>query len=85
MSPLIQTYTSYTEFTGYEDTFENRIDDGNIFYTKSATNKGVVIGASSVTNIPVVYELVVNVMVGQKTFVKTVNIVLLDDNTALHM
>ena len=85
INPLLSSYTSYTQLTGQEDTIENRVDDGCIFYTKSATHNGIVIGVSQLPNNFTVYELTINVMVGQKAYIKTVDIVILNDNTVLHM
>lgn len=85
MTPLLASYTSSTQLTGYEDTLENRVDDGVIFYNKSATHNGIVLGVTSVPNDLTLYELVVNVTAGQKVFVKTVNIFVYNDNTVMHM
>jgi hypothetical protein len=51
---------------GEEDIVENRIGDDYIYYTKSATHKGIVIGVSEVPSIPKLYTLKVNVIVGGK-------------------
>jgi hypothetical protein len=85
MTPLLASYTSSTQLTGYEDTIENRVDDCTIFYTKSATHNGIVLGVTSLPNDLTLYELIVNVTAGQKVFVKTVNVLIYNDNAVMHM
>ena len=64
MTPLLASYTSSTQLTGYEDTLENRVDDGVIFYNKSATHNGIVLGVTTVPNDLTLYELIINVTAG---------------------
>ena len=84
ISPILQSYTSYTELRGFEDTVENRVGDDYIYYTKSATQNGIVIGVQSLPQEFTLYELVVNVTVGERVFIKTVNIIVYNDIYVIH-
>jgi hypothetical protein len=81
---LLTSYTQYTQLRGVEDIAANRIDDGVLFYTKSATHNGIVLGVSALPNDIALYELNVNVTVGERAYVKTVNILVYNDNIVMH-
>ena len=85
LSPILASYTSYTNLRGLPNTIENQTGNEYIYYTKSATKNGIVIGVTTLPSDFTVYELQVRVTVGQKPFIKTVNIILYNDSTPLHV
>ena len=84
VTSILPQYTSYTSLTGYPNTIENQQGDDYLYYTKSATNRGIVIGVSSVPSNMILYEIKIRVVVAQTSFIKTVNIILLDDKYVVH-
>lgn len=81
---LLTTSTSYTQLTGYEDTVENRVSDGILYYTKSATHNGIVLGVEMLPVNMTLYELTITVIIGERSYIKIVNIIVFDDSVALH-
>lgn len=81
---LLSQLTNASELSGIEDIIENRVDDGTLFYTKSATNNGIVLGVSQLPLQLTVYELTVNVTVGLRIYSKTIDIIILNDDHVLH-
>lgn len=84
ISDILTTYTPYTQLQGEVDIAENRIGDDYIYYTKSATHKGIVIGVSEAPSTPRLYTLKVNVVVGGKQFTKNINLLVYDDSQVMH-
>ena len=82
---LMPTLTPYTQLTGYEDNAANRVDDGVLMYTKSATHNGIVLGVASLPSDMVLYELTINVSVADRSYIKTVNVLVYDDSIAMHL
>lgn len=81
---ILTTYTNSTELSGQIDTLENRIGDGYLYYTKSATHGGIVLGVEALPQDLTAYTLKVNVITGGKQFTRNLNIILYNDNTILH-
>lgn len=77
---ILNVYTNYTDLTGKPDTIDNRIGDGYIYYTQSATEDGIVIGVESFPSDVALYTLKINTVVGGKQFTRNINILLMDDS-----
>ena len=84
LSDIITSYTSYTSLQGEPNTIENRIGDDYIYYTKSATHKGIVLGVTTAPDTPKIYTLKINVIVGGKQFTRNINILVYNDSQVIH-
>ena len=84
LTDIITTYTAHTALQGEVDTLENRVGDDYIYYTKSATHKGIVIGVTQAPNSPRLYTLKVNVVVGGKQFTRNINLLVYNDAQVIH-
>ena len=84
LTDIITTYTAHTALQGEYDTLENRVGDDYIYYTKSATHKGIVIGVTQAPNSPRLYTLKVNVVVGGKQFTRNINLLVYNDAQVMH-
>jgi hypothetical protein len=84
LTDIITTYTAHTALQGEDDTLENRVGDDYIYYTKSATHKGIVIGVTQAPNSPRLYTLKINVVVGGKQFTRNINLLVYNDAQVMH-
>ena len=84
LTDIITTYTAHTQLTGGQDVIDQRIGDDYIYYVKTATRKGIVLGVSTAPNSPRLYTLKVNVVVGGRQFTKNINILVYNDTTVMH-
>ena len=81
---ILSTYTNSSDLTGFPDTIENRTGDGFLYYTKSATHGGIVIGVQEIPSEMTLYTLKISCYAGEKNFTRNINIILFDDDTVMH-
>ena len=84
LTDILTTYTPYTQLTGEQDILDNRVGDDYIYYTKTATQKGIVLGVTSAPSSPRLYALKINVVVGGRQFTRNINILVYDDAQVMH-
>ena len=84
LTNIITTYIPHTELTGGQDAVDQRIGDDYIYYTKTATKNGIVIGVTEAPSSPRLYTLKVNVVVGGKQFTRNINILVYNDASIMH-
>lgn len=85
-----QYTVSREDVSGQQDTILNRVvvdrDDNNsyMYYTKSATHGGIILGIETIPDEMRVVDLQVDVIIGEKRYSKTLNIIAYDDALVLH-
>lgn len=81
-------YIQQSTLTGQADTIENRVSipstSGYLYYTKTATRGGIVFGLSEAPQEMMLVTLNMTAIVGERTYNKTINIVLYDDSTSMY-
>jgi len=55
-----------------------------LYYTKSATHGGIVIGVQEIPSTMTLYTLKISCYAGEKNFTRNINIILYDDDTVMH-
>lgn len=81
---LLSTYTNARDLSGMEDTLDNRVGDGFLYYTKSATHNGIVLGVQAFPSTMTIYNLKLNCYAGERIFNRTINIILMNDDVVMH-
>lgn len=84
ITDILTSYTAHTQLQGQLDTVDTRVGDDYIYYTKSATRKGIVIGVQQAPNSPRLYTLKVNIIVGGRQYSRNINLLVYNDNQVMH-